>query len=205
MFRLLVAFTTYDGHTAKIAERIAVTLRENDCAVDLCDLARSQPGRPLPEYDGVIAGGPIHGGKHHSSLVRFTAQHRDVLNQQPSAFFSVSLSAAGSTEQQGDATRCLNEFLNATGWKPHATAVVPGALLYQEYGFFKRWMMKMIVKRGGTADTDTSRNYVYTDWVNVDSFARQFVKLLPCKRLNVPMQSLSDAKAAGFAVRESCQ
>jgi menaquinone-dependent protoporphyrinogen oxidase len=174
MHRLLVAFTTYDGHTAKIAQRIASTLRENDCAVEVCDLARWRPERSVHEYDGVIAGGPLHGGKHHRQLVRFAAQNRNVLNEQPSAFFSVSLSAAGNVEQQGDATRCLKEFLNDTGWKPSATAIVAGALLYREYGFFKRWMMKMIVKRGGTGDTDTSRNYVYTDWDAVDDFAKRF-------------------------------
>jgi menaquinone-dependent protoporphyrinogen oxidase len=174
MLRLLVAYTTYDGHTAKIAERIASTLRENDCAVEVCDLARLRPERPVHEYDGVIAGGPLHGGKHHPQLVRFAAQNCDVLNEQPSAFFSVSLSAAGNVEQQRDATRCLNEFLDETGWKPSATAIVAGALLYRKYGFFKRWMMKMIVKRGGTGDTDTSRNYVYTDWNAVDDFAKRF-------------------------------
>ena len=174
MLRLLVAYTTYDGHTAKVAERIAATLRESDCAVEVCDLARLRPERPVHEYDGVIAGGPLHGGRHHPQLARFVAQDRDVLNGQPSAFFSVSLSAAGNVEQQGDATRCLNEFLDETGWKPSATAIVAGALLYRKYGLFKRWMMKMIVKRGGTGDTDTSRNYVYTDWNAVDDFAERF-------------------------------
>lgn len=49
MRRLLAANTTCHGHTAKIAERIAHT---TDCAVDVCDLARRQPDRPLGEYDG---------------------------------------------------------------------------------------------------------------------------------------------------------
>ena len=40
MLKLLVAFTTYDGHTAKIEDRIAPALRDNDSAVDMCDLAR---------------------------------------------------------------------------------------------------------------------------------------------------------------------
>ena len=79
----------------------------------------------------------------------------------------------GNEEQQGDATRCLNEFLEQTGWEPTSTSIVAGALLYRKYGFIKRWMMKMIVKRGG-GDTDTSRNYVYTDWEAVDQFANEF-------------------------------
>ena len=174
MHRLLVAFTSYDGHTADIAEHIASTLRGENCAVEVCDLARSLPERPLHEYDGMIAGGPIHGGRHHPQLVRFAAQNCEVLNGQPSAFFSVSLSAAGNKEQKGDANRCLNEFLDATGWKPGAATIVAGALLYRKYGFIKRWILKMIVRRAGAGDTDTSRNYVYTDWNAVDEFARSF-------------------------------
>lgn len=50
MLRLLVAFTAYDGHTARIAERIASTLGHADCATEVCDLARSRPQRPLEEY-----------------------------------------------------------------------------------------------------------------------------------------------------------
>lgn len=175
MCRLLVAFTTDDGHTAKIAERIALKLRENDCSVEVCDLVHAWPELPVHEYKGVISGGPLHRGKHHPKLFKFATQNCRILNERPSAFFSVSLSAAGRDEQQDDATRCLEEFLRDTGWNPSASTIIAGALLYQKYGFFKRWMMKMIIKRGGTGDTDTSRNYVYTDWDAVDGFARRFL------------------------------
>ena len=57
MLKLLVAYTTYDGHTTKIAERIAPEIRQGNCAVEVCDLARSHSGRSLHEFDGVIAGG----------------------------------------------------------------------------------------------------------------------------------------------------
>lgn len=178
MLRLLVAFATYDGHTAKIADRMALTLEHTGRVVELCDLARSHPERTLEDYDGVIAGGPLNVGKHPSQLVKFTSENLATLNTTPSAFFSVSLSAAGNDSQKGDATRCLNEFLEETGWKPSRSTIVAGALLYRKYGFIKRWMMKMIVKCGGTGDTDTSRNYVYTDWDAVDDFANDFANLV---------------------------
>ena len=180
MLRLLVAFTTYDGHTAKIAERIASTLGHADCAVEVCDLARSRPERSLEDYDGVIAGGPLHGGKHPPQLVKFASENLAALNAKPSAFFSVSLSAAGNDAQQDDATRCLNEFLEETGWKPSDKYDRCRSTSLSEYGFIKRWMMKMIVKRGG-GDTDTSRNYVYTDWDAIDEFANEFAVQLAGK------------------------
>ena len=51
MLRLLVAFTTYDGHTAKIAERISVAVGQADCAVEVCDLARSRPEQSLKDSE----------------------------------------------------------------------------------------------------------------------------------------------------------
>ena len=80
MLKLLIGYTSYDGHTAEIADRIATTLRDHDYAVEVCDLARSLPKRPLADYDGAIAGGPLHGGKHHPQLVKFASQHRQTLN-----------------------------------------------------------------------------------------------------------------------------
>ena len=185
MLGLLVVFTPYDGHTVTIAERIASALGHADCAVEVCDLARSRPERPIEDYDGVIVGGPLYGGKHSGQLVKFVSKNREPLNERPSAFFSVSLSAAGNEEQQGDATRCLNEFLEQTGWQPNASTIVAGALLYQEYGFFKRWMMKMIVRSSG-GDTDTSRNHVYTNWEGVDQFANDFVDQLAARTSGRP-------------------
>jgi len=148
-------------------------LESKDCAVELCDLARMQPRRSLDEYDGVIVGGALHLGKHSRRQMQFAKESRQTLNQLPSAFFSVSLSAAGTEEQRQDATRCMNAFLRHCGWNPTATTIVAGAILYREYGFIKRWLMKRVVKQAG-GDTDPSQNYVYTDWDNVVRFATQF-------------------------------
>jgi menaquinone-dependent protoporphyrinogen oxidase len=51
--------------------------------------------------------------------------------------------------------------------------IAAGALLYTHYNFFIRWMMKRIVATAG-GDTDTSRDYEYTDWNDVRAFARDF-------------------------------
>ena len=166
MHRLLVAFTTYDGHTAKMAERIASSLREDDCADEVCDLARLRPERPVHEYDGVIGGGPLHGSKHHRQLVRFAAQNCVALNEQPSAIFLVRLSAAGNVEQQSDATRCLNELLDETGWKPSATAIVAGALLYRKDSIFRRCCGVLFRRNANPADAQSFKKR--TEGMGVD-------------------------------------
>lgn len=52
-----------------------------------------------------------------------------------------------------------------------------GALLYTHYGFIKRHMMKKIA-RDKVLDTDTSRDYVYTQWNGVKHFVEEFLEAL---------------------------
>ena len=51
------------------------------------------------------------------------------------------------------------------------------ALLYRQYNFFMRWVMKRIAAKAG-GDTDTSRDYEYTDWNDVRAFAGQFGRMV---------------------------
>ena len=51
--------------------------------------------------------------------------------------------------------------------------VVAGALQYTKYNWFIRWVMRRIVSRAG-GDTDTSRDYEYTDWKDLELFAHEF-------------------------------
>jgi len=51
--------------------------------------------------------------------------------------------------------------------------IFAGALPYTRYHFFLRWVMKRIATMAGR-DTDTSRDYEYTDWDEVARFAEEF-------------------------------
>ena len=55
--------------------------------------------------------------------------------------------------------------------------LVAGALLYTRYNFLVRFVMRQITKAEG-GDTDTSRDYEYTDWDAVDRFAEAFARQL---------------------------
>ncbi len=56
-----------------------------------------------------------------------------------------------------------------------STAPVAGALLYTKYNLLMRWIMKRIAAKAGGA-TDTSRDYDYTDWTDLEVFAGDFGK-----------------------------
>jgi menaquinone-dependent protoporphyrinogen IX oxidase len=63
----------------------------------------------------------------------------------------------------------IERFEEETGWHPEKVGIFAGALLYSQYGFIKRRMMKR-------KDTVTSRDYEYTDWNEVQRFTEEFLK-----------------------------
>ena len=93
---------------------------------------------------------------------------------EPGAFFSVS-GAAGSPHEKDHTgvAKLVDKLIEQTRWQPAKTQSFGGAILYTQYGFFKRLMMKMIVKSAG-GPTDTSRDYELTDWNAVTRFAQDF-------------------------------
>ena len=62
--------------------------------------------------------------------------------------------------------------------------MVAGALPYTKYGWLKRMMMKRIVAKAG-GDTDTTRDYEYTDWIDLRNFARDFAELAAQRSVEV--------------------
>ena len=88
----------------------------------------------------------------------------------------MSLAAHGDTE---NARAYVENFEQQTVWRPAQVGLFSGALLYRQYGFLKRLMMKKIVSsKPGGLSTDTSRDHEYTDWEQVKRFAEDFLKRL---------------------------
>jgi menaquinone-dependent protoporphyrinogen oxidase len=177
MPRFLVAYDTTEGQTRNIAQRVADTVAGAGHDVELNDIRKLPLGFSLDRFDAAIIGASIHLGKHSRRFTEFVAKHRNDLEAIPSAFFSVSLSAAGTEDEKKEAKKYVSELLEQTGWQPKLTATFGGGLLYREYWFLKRWMMKKIARDGGK-DTDTTKNHVYTDWDAVDQFVGGFVERL---------------------------
>ncbi len=171
MTRICILYDSIDGQTEKIACHMADVLREASFEVTL-NRVRSMPDDfSFADFEGVIVGGSIHGSHHSRQLNGFVSRNLGSLSETPSFFFSVSLSAAGKTQrQQQNAERCLAEFIDGTHWRPLRSATFAGALRYREYNPVLRWIMKRIAASEG-GDTDTSRDYEYTDWQQVASFA----------------------------------
>lgn len=173
---ILIAYGTTEGQTATIAGRIAERLREAGNTVRLADLEGEQP--EPGDFDRVVVGASVHLGKYQAEVARWVARHVAVLNAMPAWFYGVSLSEAGGLTADGHAAAqgVIDEFLKTSGWQPSGSTSLAGALKYREYNWLKRRMLKMIVGKAG-GDTDTSRNYEYTDWYAVDRFADEIARV----------------------------
>jgi menaquinone-dependent protoporphyrinogen oxidase len=177
MMRILITYGTTEGQTARISEYLAEVIRDHGHEAYAVDLKGS--GVPEPDgYDAVIVGASIHMGKHEDYVQDFVRKNRDALERLLSAFFSVSLTAHDDSEE---AEGYIEEFVQETGWRPGMVGLFGGALLYTQYGFIKRHLMKQIARHKGSPDTDTSRDYVYTDWESVKHFADEFLELAPSR------------------------
>ena len=177
MSQILVLFASLHGQTRRIAERIGAGLARAGHAVSIQAADSPGAGAAIARSDAVIVGGALRAGSHGRALERLVKAHRAELDRRPGAFFSVSLSASGKPEQRAAAERCARKFCERTGWSPRFTTVFGGALVYSRYNFLLRFVMRRIVAAAG-GDTDTSRDYEYTDWKAVDEFAAQLARAL---------------------------
>jgi menaquinone-dependent protoporphyrinogen oxidase len=172
MARVLVVFATTEGHSAKVAQAIRDRLVVKGHDADVVDAAVSAPD---PEdYDAVVVAASLHIGRYQREIGQWVKDHSAALNQMPTAFVSVCL---GILEHKPQVDRSLQSILEAfvrsTSWQPVQTKIVAGALKYSHYNFVKRWLMKRIAKKAG-GDTDTTRDYEYTDWEDLQEFVDRF-------------------------------
>jgi menaquinone-dependent protoporphyrinogen oxidase len=172
MTRILVVYGTTEGHTAKVAGAIAETLHRNGVLVDV--RAAGEPA-PAPDgYDAVIVAASVHAGRYQRSVLNWVRAHASVLSHKPAAFVSVCLGVLQhDATVEHDLQTIVDQFVASTGWRPGVVKFVAGALPYTKYGWLRRLVMKRIVAKAG-GDTDTSRDYEYTDWTDLRHFAANF-------------------------------
>jgi menaquinone-dependent protoporphyrinogen oxidase len=177
MSKVLVLYHSYDEQTARIARRMGDVLAARGHGVSLQRFGGPGALDGLGKYDAVLVGAAIRYGHHERALEKEIARHAAVLDARPNAFFSVCLSAGGPGYKPQAARRYIDEFILKSGWRPQDVTSIAGALQYSKYGFFIKFMMKLIVGHSG-GETDSSRDYEYTDWAAVERFASDFADRL---------------------------
>ena len=178
MPRVLIVFGTTNGQTTRVARRMAEVLALSGLEVEVVDSAHPPEGfaaMSIGGFDAALVLGSVRMGKHPEALVEFVRLHRKELDAIPNAFVSVSLSAARGEKPAArrEVAKTFQSFATRTGWRAAEQVPVAGALPYSKYTFRIRLLLKFI-NWMLDGDTDTSRDYEYTDWTAVADFARRF-------------------------------
>lgn len=171
MARLLVVYATKYGQTRKIAANLADGFTRLGHEVEAINAADAGTAS-VAEFDAVVVGGPVYRSTYPAELITWVTVNAQVLSGRPSAYSSVCL---GILQRDDPATqqaerKIVTDFFAQTGWTPPLWAIFAGALPYTKYNWLIRLMMKRITAKAG-GDTDTSRDYEYTDWNEVRRFA----------------------------------
>ena len=174
---VLIVYASSEGQTAKIADFLADRLRAQGLSPTVEDVAHLSPSVDLESYAGILVAASIHRAHHRDDIENFVRRHAAHLDSRHSAFVSVSLSAAGGTDDLAVARTMADDFLAGTGWRPRFVHLAAGAFRYTKYGFFKRWALRRIAEVKG-APTDTSVDHELTDWEALGRFADRFGAVL---------------------------
>lgn len=171
MSSILIAYSTTDGHTRTICERIRQVLEGEGHRVTLASLAEHPAVDPRP-FDKVVIGASIRYGKHRPEVAEFIRRSESLLNARPNAFFSVNIVARKPDKNRPETNPYLRKFLRRITWRPRELAVFAGKLDYPRYGFLDRSMIRLIMLMT-KGPTDPKAVIEFTDWQQVEAFARR--------------------------------
>ncbi|MAV81950.1 MAG: menaquinone-dependent protoporphyrinogen IX dehydrogenase [Pelagibacteraceae bacterium] len=175
MKKTLILFSTTDGHTKTICEKIYSLLR-NKYSVELISINHSESIN-VNEYGNIIIGASIRYGKHSHLIHNFIKSNKTKLENIKTAFFSVNVVARKLEKNSSVTNPYLKKFLSALDWKPNKSAVFAGKIDYPSYNFIDKQMIRMIMYLT-KGPTDTSKSYEFTDWKKVIEFTNDLENLI---------------------------
>lgn len=83
--KILIAYTSRTGTTARCAEMLAKILRARS-EVELCDMSANTVGAP-ENYDAVVLGSSVRMGRISKQVKGYVKDNLEALNNMPCAFF----------------------------------------------------------------------------------------------------------------------
>ena len=167
MHQNLIIYSSTDGQTIKICERIMSII--GDCKIVSIDEAKNEN---LSKYEKVIVGASIRYGKHKPELYEYISENCDHLIDINASFFSVNVVARKPEKNTPLTNPYVQKFLSISQWHPSLIGVFAGKIDYPRYGVLDKFMIKLImwITKG---PTDTKNVYEFTNWDDVDSFAKK--------------------------------
>ena len=173
MDKILILFSTTDGHTVSICNRIGEILSATGSVIisSLDDISQIE----LENADKVLVGASIRYGKHNKNLFSFSRKYKSILDSKENAFFSVNAVARKPEKNDPGTNPYLIKFLKQSAWQPKKLGVFAGKIDYPRYKFIDKYMIRLIMWITD-GPTDIRKSFEFTDWSKVDDFANDIFK-----------------------------
>ena len=165
----IIVYSTIDGQTKKICEKIISTSYQNK-SIDMCSVEDVTTFN-LNDYSKIIVGASIRYGKHSPKIYEFVDNNIGILREKFTAFFTVNVVARKKNKNTPETNPYMKKFLELSNWEPTILGVFAGRIDYPSYKFIDKQMIRLImfITKG---PTDTSREYEFTDWDEVEKFSK---------------------------------
>ena len=175
MAKILILYSTTDGHTVEICKRIKQTAEALGDDVQLLDL-KDDPQLAAGTFDKIVIGASIRYGKHQPLVNEFISKNQAILEEHPNALFSVNVVARKPEKNTPETNPYLQKFLQKIDWKPQLLGVFAGRIDYPSLGFIDKHMIRLImwITKG---PTDPTLTVEFTDWSKVEAFGREISAL----------------------------
>jgi len=168
MSKILIVYSSTDGHTLKICQRLKDVVEVHDHQVTLFSTDENSE-LDFNSFDKIVIGSRIRYGKHSPQIYDFIHEYQPILDTKPNAFFSVNVVARKPEKNTPETNPYMIKFLKQSTWIPKQAAVFAGKIHYQKYKFWDRQIIRFIMwMTKGPTDLDT--NIEFTDWKQVEAF-----------------------------------
>ena len=175
MTSVLIIYSTVDGQTRKICQRLQQVIEQEHHRVVLVAVNEADDAG-LKRFDKIVIGASIRYGRHRPEVFDFVERNRTVLDGKPNAFFTVNVVARKPEKNRPETNPYLQKFLQQAAWRPRELAVFAGKIDYPKYGFWDRQVIRFIMWMT-QGPTDPKSVVEFTNWEDVEAFGRRICSM----------------------------
>tara|TARA_B100000579_G_C22742426_1_gene809764 strand:- start:372 stop:902 length:531 start_codon:yes stop_codon:yes gene_type:complete len=168
--KLLILYSTVDGHTKNICEYIKNKLNKDKEIITMA--LEDINNLKLDDFEEIIIGASVRYGYHRKNVYEFINTYRKELEKLKTSFFSVNLTARKDNKNTPETNPYIKKFLIKSKWEPNYKGVFAGRLDYPSYDCINKLAILFIMAITN-GPKDINKVYELTDWKKVDEFVKQ--------------------------------
>jgi menaquinone-dependent protoporphyrinogen oxidase len=174
--KIAVFYSTRDGQSERIAQRIATRLCDSGATTTLHLLTQSTQPAIGAQSCAIVAVLPVRYGRMLPEAAEFLTVYASRERAPPLALAVVCLVARDKSRRTPQTNPYLRKTLARYGLRPALATAFAGRLNYPKYRFVDKQIIRLIMAMTGGV-TDGRSDIDYTDWAQVDDFAAAIVEL----------------------------